>query len=145
MVGKYVKLKESYYSVIEALQHSGWSHSCNINIKWIDVRNSEKMIEQLYGTYQGRVSFHNSCHSYREIGIKEIPEKIFNQISGMEYIPAPGEPVCCGFGGLFSFKYDTISASMANVRLKTFVDLQVNTLVVNDPGLFVRILLQSPW
>lgn len=47
MIGKYVKLKESYYSVIEALQHSGWSHSCKINIKWINVRNSEKMIEQL--------------------------------------------------------------------------------------------------
>ena len=94
----------------------------------------ENLIEQLSGSYSGRVSFHNSCHSYREIGIKEAPEKIFNQISGMEYITAPGEPVCCGFGGLFSFKYDTISASMANVRLKTFVDLQVDTLVVNDPG-----------
>lgn len=94
----------------------------------------ENLIEKITGTYQGRVSFHNSCHSYREIGIKESPEKIFNNISGMEYIAAPGEPVCCGFGGLFSFKYDTISASMANVRLQTFVDLQVNTLVVNDPG-----------
>jgi L-lactate dehydrogenase complex protein LldE len=94
----------------------------------------ENLIDKLSGSYSGRVSFHNSCHSYREIGIKENPIKIFKKLSGFEFVSAPGEPVCCGFGGLFSVKYADISASMANTRLKTFEDLQIDTLVVNDPG-----------
>ena len=94
----------------------------------------EKLISQIKASWSGRVSFHNSCHSYREIGIKENPLSILNQVNGIDFRPAQGEPVCCGFGGLFSFKYGTIAASMANSRLQTFTAMEVNTLVVNDPG-----------
>ena len=36
MVGKYVKLHDSYLSVSEALSHAGWANGANVNIKWID-------------------------------------------------------------------------------------------------------------
>jgi L-lactate dehydrogenase complex protein LldE len=88
----------------------------------------ENLIEQLAGSYSGRVSFHNSCHSYRELGIAKNPEHIFKQLTGIEYVPVSGEPVCCGFGGLFSVKFDSISAAMANTRLKTYLDITVKNI-----------------
>ena len=94
----------------------------------------EDIIPQISGSFTGTVGFHNSCHSYREIGISKAPEKILERISDMVYVKLKSEPVCCGFGGLFSFKFDTISAAMANSRLQSFIDLDVQTLVVNDPG-----------
>lgn len=94
----------------------------------------ENLINKISGSFSSAVGFHNSCHSYREIGIAEAPEKILNQISNMIFVKNNAEPVCCGFGGLFSFKFDTISAAMAKTRLQLFIDLDVQTLVVNDPG-----------
>ncbi|MCA9741331.1 MAG: (Fe-S)-binding protein [Deferribacteres bacterium] len=100
---------------------------------------SEFLIAQLQerslqGRFSGRVSFHNSCHSYRELRIKRGPLTLMQQINGYELIMPDGEPVCCGFGGLFSFKFAPIAASMATTRLETFADLDVDTLVSNDPG-----------
>ena len=36
IVGKYLKLKDSYASIIEALRFAGWKNNVNINIKWIN-------------------------------------------------------------------------------------------------------------
>lgn len=40
--GKYVKLQDSYASIIEALTHSGAHLDCEVNIKWIEASELEK-------------------------------------------------------------------------------------------------------
>jgi L-lactate dehydrogenase complex protein LldE len=94
----------------------------------------ENQLENISGEYRGRVGFHNSCHSYRELGITDEPLKILNNIDGIEIVQPAGEPVCCGFGGLFSFKYDQIASTMAKTRLEMFTTLGAETVVTNDPG-----------
>lgn len=36
LVGKYVKLHDSYLSIAEALRHAGWENGVQVNINWID-------------------------------------------------------------------------------------------------------------
>ena len=36
LVGKYVKLHDSYLSIAEALRHAGWENGVRVNINWID-------------------------------------------------------------------------------------------------------------
>ena len=43
IVGKYVKLEDSYLSVVESLHHAGFANSVNVNIKFLD---SEKINEE---------------------------------------------------------------------------------------------------
>jgi L-lactate dehydrogenase complex protein LldE len=94
---------------------------------------------RLEGVYRGRVGFHNSCHSFRELRLKYEPLQLMQQINGYELIMPDGEPVCCGFGGLFSFKFAPIAATMAKSRLETFADLDIDTLVSNDPGCIMHL------
>lgn len=94
----------------------------------------EDQIKNLSGEFSGKVGFHNSCHSYRELGIKQIPLDILKKMKGIELLQPSGEPVCCGFGGLFSFKFDEIAATMAKTRIGMFTSLNVETIVTNDPG-----------
>ena len=94
----------------------------------------EGQITNISGKYKGKVGFHNSCHSYRELGIDKVPLDILDRIDSVEIIQPNGEPVCCGFGGLFSFKFDEIAATMAKTRLQMFMSLNVETIVTNDPG-----------
>lgn len=89
---------------------------------------------QITGKFSGRIGFHNSCHSLRELGIEDQPLRLLERIEGCEVAVPPGEPICCGFGGLFSVKYEPIASAMAQSRLQQFIQLGVETLVVNDPG-----------
>ncbi len=54
IVGKYVKLEDSYLSVIESLKHGGFANNCKVEI---DLVNSEKVakenVKDMLKTYQG--------------------------------------------------------------------------------------------
>ena len=51
LVGKYVQLHDAYLSVAEALHHSGYEYSAQVDISWIDSENisEENVAEQLAG------------------------------------------------------------------------------------------------
>ncbi len=56
IVGKYVELKDAYYSVREALQHAAWFHRRAINVSWVQSEELEKSGgENLLRTAQGIV------------------------------------------------------------------------------------------
>lgn len=80
------------------------------------------------------VAFHNSCHALRELGLKDEGARLVREAAGPGFISEQSEPVCCGFGGLFSVKFSAIAGSMACTRLESFVARNVETLVSNDPG-----------
>lgn len=94
----------------------------------------EGLVERISGKFSGRVGFHNSCHSYRELRLSDEPFSLLQQISGYELAQPENEPVCCGFGGIFSFKFPTIAGTMAQTRVEMFVQKGANTIVSNDPG-----------
>ncbi len=37
-MGKYIGLKESYKSLIEALNHAGYDYNSKVKINWVDTR-----------------------------------------------------------------------------------------------------------
>ena len=49
LVGKYIELKDSYKSIVEALYHAGVKNKCKINIKWV---HSEDLVKnKINNTY----------------------------------------------------------------------------------------------
>ena len=47
VVGKYVELEDSYYSVIEALKHAGWANNANVELIFINARKKGEMINKI--------------------------------------------------------------------------------------------------
>lgn len=100
---------------------------------------SEFLVKQLGVTdvnamFKRKAGFHNSCHSFRELRLQEEPLALLRHVRGLELITPPGEPVCCGFGGLFSLKFDAIATAMTRSRLETFEKLGAQAVISNDPG-----------
>jgi len=100
---------------------------------------SEFLVKQLgvvdvNATLTRKAGFHNSCHSFRELRLHEEPLALLRHVRGLELIVPPGETVCCGFGGLFSIKFEAIASAMTRSRLETFEQLGVETIISNDPG-----------
>jgi len=96
-------------------------------VKKLDVVN-------VNATLARKAGFHNSCHSFRELRIQQEPLALLQNVRGLELITPPGEPVCCGFGGLFSIKFEAIASAMTRSRLEAFEQLGVDTVISNDPG-----------
>lgn len=66
--------------------------------------------------FEGRVTVHDSCHALRELHIKRQPRALLEQVRGLELVEMDAAEVCCGFGGTFAVKYDTVSAAMAEEK-----------------------------
>jgi len=89
--------------------------------------------ERIQGKASGRVAFHNSCHSCTELGIGTEPQALLERVSGITLVPSPPQ-ACCGFGGMFATKFPSIAGGMAQSRLESFLSLDIDVLVSNDPG-----------
>jgi len=89
-------------------------------------------VNKFHGKLNASISFHDSCHGLRELGVKDGPRKIFKQIEGLKLVELPQNEVCCGFGGTFSVKFPEISVAMADEKLKNFSLTGCDTLVSAD-------------
>ena len=54
IVGKYVRLEDSYLSVAESLRHGGFANSVKVKIGYVDSEKiTEKNVKEILGEYQG--------------------------------------------------------------------------------------------
>ena len=63
------------------------------------------------------VTYHESCHLNRELGISEEPISLLRSLENINFIYMDQSEVCCGFGGTFSTKYPEISTAMAEEKI----------------------------
>ncbi len=136
-------VRKSFPKLLKDTSHCDIASTIGPRIyEFTEFLNSSGALEQISVTSSGRVGFHNSCHSYRELGLKDEPLDVLNRISGIEIIGIDEEPECCGFGGLFSVKHRPIAESMGASRLDFFMERQVDTIVSNDPGCIMHMRAQ---
>jgi L-lactate dehydrogenase complex protein LldE len=84
--------------------------------------------------FNHRVTYHDSCHLRRELGIIEEPREILRHIEGLEFIEMDGSEDCCGFGGLFSLKYRELAADVARAKIRNASRTGAEYLVSCDAG-----------
>jgi L-lactate dehydrogenase complex protein LldE len=64
-----------------------------------------------------RVTYHDSCHGLRNLGLREGPRRLIRSVGGIDLVELPGSDSCCGFGGVFSVKYPAISMAMCDDKV----------------------------
>jgi L-lactate dehydrogenase complex protein LldE len=80
------------------------------------------------------VSYHDSCHMLRELGIRDAPRRLL-EASGATVRELPRPDLCCGFGGTFSVRQPEISLAMADDKLAGAAPV----LVSSDPGCLMHL------
>ena len=96
-------------------------------------------VVDLGACFYGRVTYHDSCHLLRNLRIKKQPRALLRKVAGLEFIEMNDSDRCCGFGGLFSFKYGDISAAMAEDKVKNIIASGADTVVGCDMGCLMNI------
>ena len=96
-------------------------------------------VDAVEAAYDGVVTYHDSCSSQRELGVKEQPRQLLAGVAGLSLSELEGSEVCCGFGGTFCVKYPEISGRMAADKVAAVVDTGADTLLAGDMGCLLNL------
>ncbi len=89
--------------------------------------------------YEGKITYHESCHILRGLGISQQPKNLLSAIGGAEVVPLFAAEMCCGFGGEFAESYHYISEEMVKDKVNNFVASGADILVTCEPGCYLNI------
>lgn len=73
-------------------------------------------VRDVGASFPHRVTFHDSCHALRELGLKQEPRELLRQVRGLELVEMGSSEECCGFGGTFATKFAMISSAMGTTK-----------------------------
>ena len=104
-----------------------------------DVLGAENREGLFHATKPMRVTYHESCHLKRELGVDLQPRSLIKSLPGVELVEMPQAEVCCGFGGTFSVKYADISAAMLNDKIANIHSANVDAVVAGDMSCLMHI------
>lgn len=88
----------------------------------------------LHIAWPGKVCYHHSCASLREMEVQGQPLRLLGQVRGLAVTEPEERETCCGFGGTFSVKYPEISVRLADDKLDDVKATGADLLVAADMG-----------
>lgn len=88
--------------------------------------------ENVNAIFNAKVSYHDACGALRECGIKSAPRKLLKNVQGLELIEHEEAERCCGFGGTFAVKYESISSAMAQTKIRNVLETKADYLISTD-------------
>jgi len=89
--------------------------------------------------YDGTVTYHDSCSSLRECGVREQPRRLLGSVEGLALRELSDAEACCGFGGTFCVKYPDISNAMVAKKVANVTATTVDMLLGGDLGCLMNI------
>ncbi|MFE8703596.1 (Fe-S)-binding protein [Cytobacillus sp. FJAT-54145] len=96
-------------------------------------------VEDVGAKFNGRATYHTSCHMTRLLGVKDAPMKLLSHVKGLEFTELPGKEKCCGFGGTFSVKMAQISEQMVDEKVQHVEETEADFLIGADGGCLMNI------
>ena len=69
-------------------------------------------VEDVGARFDGRVTYHPTCHSLRLLRLGDQPLRLLRAVEGLELVELPDATECCGFGGTFAVKNADVSSAM---------------------------------
>ena len=85
------------------------------------------------------MTYHDGCHGRRELNVGDRALRLLRSVKDATLIELPAVDECCGFGGLFSVKFDELSASMGRHKCDNVKATGADVLVSGDPSCLAHI------
>jgi len=85
------------------------------------------------------ITYHDGCHARRELRTGDAPVRLLRAVKETRFTELPSIDECCGFGGLFSVKYDELSASMGQQKCRNVAQTEADVVVSADSSCLMQI------
>lgn len=96
-------------------------------------------ITDLAARFDGRVTYHSSCHLLRGLGVDHQPRALLANLRGAKLVELPETAECCGFGGVFSVEHPEISTAMLSRKITNLDASGADVVVSCDAGCITNI------
>lgn len=96
-------------------------------------------VEDLGATFNGKVTYHDSCAALRECNLKEEPRKLLRHVKGLELVEMADNETCCGFGGSFAVKFEPISIAMGDQKITNASATEADYIISTDMSCLMHI------
>ncbi|KPV56082.1 Fe-S oxidoreductase [Paenibacillus sp. A3] len=96
-------------------------------------------VKDLGAVYEGKATYHPSCHAMRLLGVREEPGELMAHIEGLELVELPRKEDCCGFGGTFAVKMADMSEAMVCEKAANVCATNADLLIGTDMGCLMNI------
>ena len=96
-------------------------------------------VEDLGASYPVRATYHDSCAGLRECGIKSEPRRLLSKVKGLELVEMKDTETCCGFGGSFAVKFESISVAMADQKTGNAIATGASCIISTDLSCLMHI------
>jgi L-lactate dehydrogenase complex protein LldE len=96
-------------------------------------------ITDLKARFEGRLSYHSSCHLLRGLEVDRQPRALLKAVHGAEFVELPNAAECCGFGGVFSAEHPEISTAMVDRKVMNIEQSGAPVVVSCDAGCITNI------
>lgn len=70
-------------------------------------------------TFPHTVTYHASCHGLRELALRDEPIQLLRKVKGLKLVEMLRSEECCGFGGTFAAKFESISVAMGESKAES--------------------------
>lgn len=96
-------------------------------------------VENLGASFHGKITYHDSCHLLRNLGVAAQPRKLIANVKHAQLIEMKDSEKCCGFGGTFAVKYSDISSAILEEKVDNIVAAGVDAVVGCDISCLMNI------
>jgi len=88
---------------------------------------------------EGRAVYHDSCSGLRECHIKTEPRQLLSKVDGLELLEMRDTDTCCGFGGTFAVKFESISSAMTEQKVHNALEMNAEYIISTDASCLLQI------
>ncbi len=89
--------------------------------------------------FEHTVTYHDACHSLRELGIREEPRILLKNVKKLKLVETENSENCCGFGGTFSVKFPEISTEMVKDKVDAIANSKAEFVTSTDSSCLMQI------
>ena len=131
------KLMESYTGEMRAQVEGIHGKTIDITAFLLDVL---KVTLPAPGENGRRITYHDSCHMKKSLGVSEQPRDILKSLPGWQFVEMPEADRCCGCGGSFTlYNYD-LSKQIGQRKRDNIVSVRPDAVAMGCPACMMQIM-----
>ncbi len=96
-------------------------------------------VEDVGASFNAKATIHDSCAALREYGLKDEARRLLSNVKGLEIIEMEETDVCCGFGGTFSVKHESIATAMAEQKVENAVKTGAEYIISTESSCLMHL------
>ncbi len=96
-------------------------------------------VKDIGARFDTTITYHDACAALREYGIKDEPRTLLQNVKGLSILEMKENDVCCGFGGTFSVKNESISTSMAQQKVNNALTTGAEYIVSTEASCLLNL------